>query len=117
MGRRAQQATILAVVAAGVTLLARHADRLARSPLAGITLFAATWMTIRIIFAASARPVTVSPAIAQGLAQRRVVAVVPFYNEDPQFFRECLESFARQTRPPDVLWLLDDCSTSLRCLA
>ena len=105
------------MVAAGITLLARHVDRLERSPLAGLTLFAATWMTLRLLFAASARPVTLSPHIEEGLSRRRVVAVVPFYNEDPRFFQECLESFARQTRPPDVLWLLDDCSDSLRCLA
>jgi hyaluronan synthase len=117
VGRRAQFWTLIAVVAAGIVVLVRHVDRLEHSPIAGVTLFAAAWMTVRLLFAASARPVEVSPLIADGLAQRRVVAIVPFYNEDPRFFRECLDSFARQTRPPNVLWLLDDCSDSLRCVA
>jgi hyaluronan synthase len=46
----------------------------------------------------------------------RLGLIVPFYNEDPQYFTLCLRSIGQQERHPDVVWLIDDHSTSLDCL-
>jgi hyaluronan synthase len=41
--------------------------------------------------------------------------VMPFYNEDPHVFKECLISILDQTHRIDEIWVIDDCSDSLEC--
>jgi hyaluronan synthase len=43
---------------------------------------------------------------------RRVVVLVPMYNEDPDILLACLRSLIAQTRRPDRIQLIDDGSTS-----
>lgn len=38
----------------------------------------------------------------------RLIALVPAYNEDPQLLLDCVASLERQTRPPDVIYVVDD---------
>lgn len=45
------------------------------------------------------------PEVPHGL---EVVAVVPFYNEDPDLLRRCLASIAAQQRRPQVVYVVDD---------
>ena len=47
--------------------------------------------------------------------EHRVAAVLSFYNEDPEAFRQCLDSIKTQTRPPDEIWVIDDGSSDDYC--
>lgn len=40
-----------------------------------------------------------------------VAAVIPVFNEDLNALMMCMESFEKQTRPVDKLFIVDDCST------
>lgn len=51
-----------------------------------------------------------NPTPPSRLPGRRVGVVVPSYNEDHDALMACLESLAAQTRRPDVVWVIDDCS-------
>jgi hyaluronan synthase len=59
------------------------------------------------------RPATATGRAREYLDGLRVVAIVPVYNEDPAALRACLESMARQTRTPDVIYVVDDGSTDV----
>jgi hyaluronan synthase len=114
---RHQRAFIMCAVAAcWMFLLARHVDRLHVSALAGVTLLTGGWLCLRMLFAAGNRPVETTEFWDDALGNLRVVVVVPFYNEDPEYFARCLYSITRQTRPPDAVWLIDDASRDPRCL-
>jgi hyaluronan synthase len=45
-----------------------------------------------------------------------VAVVVPVYNEDPDAFRDCLNTILAQTRPADEIWVVDDGSGSDACI-
>lgn len=49
------------------------------------------------------------------LAGARVAVVITLYNEDPTAFRQCLDSLLAQTRPPNAVTVVDDCSPDTRC--
>ncbi len=76
--------------------------------------FAVIGLFAKILLASTTKPATdvdnVTVDLSLGLA-------LPFYNEDPKYFSMCLESISAQTRLPDVVWLIDDCSTSNECYA
>ena len=44
----------------------------------------------------------------------KVAAVITVFNEDPRALRACLQSLLRQTRVPDAVVVVDDCSTDPR---
>src|SRR5262245_37417059 len=104
------------VAVAWLVLVLRHIDRLHAGTLAGVTLLAASWLAIRMLFAAGNRPAETNEFWDAALSNLRVGIVVPFYNEDPDYFTGCLASITRQTRPPDAVWLIDDGSRDPRCL-
>jgi len=52
------------------------------------------------------------PVRAEGDPDVSVTAIVPFYNEEPETLRACLESFVAQSRRPDSLYVVDDGSRS-----
>lgn len=58
------------------------------------------------------RPVRVTPRIKRRLDELRVVGIVPVYNEDANALRACLESMIGQVRRPDMIYVVDDGSTS-----
>ncbi len=68
-------------------------------------------LTAKFIGSVRYRPVTTEPP--PGI---RVAVIVCFYNEDPEAFRRCLASVARQTRQPDEIWMIDDGSRDDGCL-
>jgi len=115
--RRARRFLLGVLAIIGGVLVWRQVDRLDVASLAGAALFATGWLSLRMLFAVSARLVDVPSYVVRDLDELRVVAVVPFYNEDPEYFRRCLESIDAQTRPPQAVWLVDDCSPDARCLA
>jgi hyaluronan synthase len=45
------------------------------------------------------------------LPQGRLAAVVPSFNEDPIVLHACIDSLLAQTRPPDIIYVVDDGST------
>jgi hyaluronan synthase len=57
------------------------------------------------------RPYVVTCDQRAALARRRVVVNVPCYNEDPDALRACLASMLHQTRPPDLVHVVDDGSS------
>jgi hyaluronan synthase len=57
------------------------------------------------------KPVTVSPAAQARLSRLHVTVAVPCYNEDPPLLDRCLYALANQTRPPQMVWVVDDGSS------
>jgi hyaluronan synthase len=56
----------------------------------------------------------VAPPAGQGHAPLDLVAVVPFFNEDPELLAGCLRSLLAQSRRPRVIYVVDDGSTDPR---
>jgi hyaluronan synthase len=52
------------------------------------------------------------PAYAWRLDEPVVTAIVPMYNEDPEIIRRTIRSLLNQTRPPDLIHVIDDGSTT-----
>lgn len=48
------------------------------------------------------------------LANAKVAVVITLYNEDPTAFSQCLDSLLAQTRLPDAVTVVDDCSPDAR---
>lgn len=48
------------------------------------------------------------------LANAKVAVVITLYNEDPTAFSQCLDSLLAQTRLPDAVTVVDDCSPDVR---
>src|SRR5258708_571061 len=53
-------------------------------------------------------PVTASPEGSRRLDRLHVTAAVPVYNEDPALLDRCLYAMMNQTRPPQLIWVVDD---------
>ncbi len=68
-------------------------------------------LTAKFIGSVRYRPATTDPPL-----DTRVGLIVCFYNEDPEAFRRCLTSIARQTHQPDEIWVIDDGSLTDDCL-
>lgn len=49
------------------------------------------------------------------LDDAKVAVVITLYNEDPSAFGQCLDSLLAQTRLPDAVTVVDDCSPDTRC--
>ncbi|MEE1939965.1 glycosyltransferase [Streptomyces sp. TRM 70361] len=76
------------------------------------------WTVLFLVFALQSvlyhleRPRRPTPEAARRLRELHVAVLMPVYNEDPGYLRLGLESFLRQTRPPDSVHIVDDGSTS-----
>lgn len=46
------------------------------------------------------------------LARLHVTVAIPVYNEDPGLLDRCLYAIANQSRPPQLVWVVDDGSTT-----
>lgn len=114
--RRVRRLLIGATLLLGGALVARQLARIHLGPFVVGGLIATTWLVFRMVLGASARPADPPRRKQPGLARLRVVVVVPFYNEDPEYFRRCLGAIAQQTRLPQSVWLIDDCSSRPDCL-
>ena len=54
-------------------------------------------------------PVTIhAPATRRRIEQMRVTVAVPVYNEDPGLLDRCLWALVNQSRPPQMVWVVDD---------
>lgn len=53
-------------------------------------------------------------AVSQVLAEAQVAVVITLFNEDPAAFGQCLSSLLAQTRLPDAVTVVDDCSPDPR---
>ena len=115
--RRARWCVTLLVLTCTAILWFRHKAGLPFGVTAGVIMAASLWMGIRLLVAASNAPVEPRVRQVKALRHARVVAVVPFHNEDPELFRRCLASIDAQTRPPDAIWLVDDGSHDGTCTA
>ena len=54
------------------------------------------------------KPATASPEGRGYLDQLHVTVAVPVYNEDPALLDRCMYSMINQTRPPQLIWVVDD---------
>lgn len=63
------------------------------------------WQTLLY---SSERPYQISPRKQSILDALYVVVPVPVYNEDPELLRRCLSTILEQTRPPQMVYVVDD---------
>jgi hyaluronan synthase len=54
------------------------------------------------------KPATASPEVRRRLDRLHVTVAVPVYNEDPTLLDRCLYAMINQTRPPELIWVVDD---------
>lgn len=54
------------------------------------------------------KPATTTPAEQADLNRLFVAVAVPCFNEDPALLDRCLFALANQTRPPQLVWVVDD---------
>jgi hyaluronan synthase len=54
------------------------------------------------------KPATASPEGFRYLDQLHVTVAVPVYNEDPALLDRCLYAMMNQTRPAQLIWVVDD---------
>lgn len=53
-------------------------------------------------------PAVATPAISRDLDRLHVTIAVPVYNEDATLLDRCLYAMMNQTRPPQLIWVVDD---------
>ena len=58
------------------------------------------------------QPVTASPAGRARLDRLHVTVAVPVYNEDPGLLDRCIFAIMNQSRPVELIWVVDDGSTT-----
>lgn len=58
------------------------------------------------------KPVVATPTGRRRLDRLHVTIAVPVYNEDPGLLDRCLYSLVNQTRPPQLIWIVDDGSVT-----
>jgi hyaluronan synthase len=113
---------LLAGAITGVVLgvvLGMHATRL---PGGGIAVHLGWYGTAvsaiigaKLLLSLVIRPAKPSVQSAGVLATAYVAAVITLYNEDPAAFGRCLDSLLAQTRLPDAVTVVDDCSPDPAC--
>ena len=54
------------------------------------------------------KPVTASPQATRMLDRLQVTIAVPVYNEDAGLLDRCIYAMMNQTRPPQLIWVVDD---------
>jgi hyaluronan synthase len=95
-------------------LLLHHAYTIIEVPYARALLVVWTLMFIiwfgQLLIAWLEKPFTVSASQELRLNRMRVTVVIPCYNEDPPVVDMTLYALFRQTRLPDCVWVVDDCS-------
>lgn len=77
----------------------------------GLLLCTAPGVTFRVVnFVLSYfdRPVVASRKSGRKLDQLHVTIAVPVYNEDPGLLDRCLYAMMNQTRPANLIWVVDD---------
>jgi len=83
-----------------------------------VSLYGAAVMTlisVKMLLSLLAAPPRDTPAVRAATRGLTVAAVITVYNEDPAAFSRCLDSFLAQTRLPDAIAIIDDCSASRAC--
>ncbi|MEU8350830.1 glycosyltransferase, partial [Streptomyces sp. NPDC048845] len=118
--RRTRPVTVLSgtlVLTATAAWAAFHAVEAADYGNGASGRLAAVWMATFLLLALQTllchleRVPTPSPRTNRRLRALHVAVLMPVYNEDPGYLRLGLESFLRQTRPPDSVHVVDDGST------
>jgi hyaluronan synthase len=110
--------TVVAVgLAAAVTCAALYRHALfveayrSYRPLMVIWSAAFAFVALQWLLSWRDRPFTVTPLQQERLGRLRVVVNIPNYNEDPATLDRALYAVFSQTRPPDVVEVVDDGST------
>lgn len=74
----------------------------------GIYLIAFVVLSWQTILAYAERPYRTTRRQNEQLNRKFVACNVPVYNEDPEALKRCLESLFNQTRPPQLISVVDD---------
>lgn len=69
---------------------------------------AAAFRAISFVISWFDKPVVTSPARRERLDRLHVTVAVPVYNEDPGLLDRCLFALLNQTRPVQLIWVVDD---------
>ncbi|MDR1386233.1 MAG: glycosyltransferase [Propionibacteriaceae bacterium] len=104
--------TVLLLAACGVTYLWYRAG----GP-SGYGLIAIGLLAMKIVMARGHKPRSAGPSGSSELDRRWVNTVVPVFNEDPKMLAACLQSLLDQSRLPQSIVVVDDCSTDRRAWA
>ena len=95
-------------------MIGLHADRL---PGGGFTVQLGWYgtavsglITAKLLLSLLIGPTRATRDSAAMLASAQVAVVITLYNEDPAAFGRCLDSLLAQTRLPDAVTVVDDCS-------
>jgi hyaluronan synthase len=103
-----------AVVMTAILTTAWYAERGHVASWYGIAVF--TLLLLKLAASLTHKPVTVTEKDAARVARMTVAALVTVYNEDVVAFRRCLDSLLGQTRLPNAIAVVDDCSTDKSAL-
>jgi hyaluronan synthase len=68
----------------------------------------ATFRAITYVISWFDKPVTATAEGYERLDQLHVTVAVPVYNEDPGLLDRCIYAIMNQTRPPELIWVVDD---------
>jgi hyaluronan synthase len=80
----------------------------------GVAVF--TLLLLKLAASLTHKPITVNEKDAARVSRLTVAVLLTVYNEDVTAFRKCLESLRRQTRLPNAIAVVDDCSTDKSAL-
>jgi hyaluronan synthase len=77
------------------------------------TAYAAAFLMLawQVVLYTVDRPKRTTPRQQVQLDKLRVAVPIPAYNEDPELLRQCLASLLRQTRRPQIVYVVDDGSS------
>lgn len=69
-------------------------------------------LLVKLLLSVKSRKIRGNAVSAAATSNYHVHGVITVYNEDPVVFEECLRSILNQTRRPNSLTVIDDCSKS-----
>lgn len=76
--------------------------------LAACTVPAAAFRAVSFLLSWFDQPVVASHAGRRRMRRRHVTVAVPVYNEDPGLLDRCLYALVNQSRPAQLIWVVDD---------
>jgi Glycosyltransferases, probably involved in cell wall biogenesis len=103
-----------AIMMSGIIALTIYAERGHVSSIYGIAVF--SLLILKLVASLMSRSVELDEKDTAKVARLTVAVLLTVYNEDVTAFRRCLDSLLNQTRLPNAIAVVDDCSTDKSAL-